>query len=49
MMKEANAGYKWMEWIAHEWADDLGDPRQDIYNLEDGEPTLVGGLPTAEP
>lgn len=28
----------WMMSIAHEWADDLNDARQDIYSLADGEP-----------
>lgn len=28
----------WMTGIAHEWAADLGDTRQDIYTLADGEP-----------
>jgi hypothetical protein len=36
--QEDDAGDAWMAGIAHEWADDLGDPRQDIYTLADGEP-----------
>jgi hypothetical protein len=28
----------WTAGIAEEWADDLGDPSQDIYTLADGEP-----------
>ena len=28
----------WMRAIAHEWREDLADPREDIYTLEDGEP-----------
>ena len=28
----------WVAGIARTWADDLADPRQDIYTLEDGEP-----------
>ncbi len=28
----------WMEGIAHEWAEELSDPREDIYSLSDGEP-----------
>ncbi len=28
----------WITGIAHEWAADLGDTRQDIYTLADGEP-----------
>ena len=28
----------WMKGIAREWAAELGDPREDIYTLEDGEP-----------
>jgi hypothetical protein len=36
--EEDKAGEAWMLGIAREWADDLGDPRQDIYTLADGEP-----------
>jgi hypothetical protein len=28
----------WTAGVAHEWADELSDPRQDIYTLSDGEP-----------
>jgi hypothetical protein len=28
----------WAAGIAREWADELGDPDQDIYTLADGEP-----------
>jgi hypothetical protein len=35
---EDEAGRAWMEGIAREWADELSDPREDIYTLEDGEP-----------
>lgn len=28
----------WMVGIAHEWADELSDARQDIYTPHDGEP-----------
>lgn len=28
----------WAAGIAHEWADELSDTRQDIYTLDDGEP-----------
>jgi hypothetical protein len=33
--EEADA---WTAGIAQEWADELSDPRQDIYSLADGEP-----------
>jgi hypothetical protein len=36
--QEDEAGHAWFVGIAHEWADDLADPQQDIYTLEDGEP-----------
>ena len=36
--EEDDGGDAWMAGIAREWADDLSDPRQDIYTLEDGEP-----------
>ncbi|MDB5301940.1 MAG: hypothetical protein JWO87_3603 [Phycisphaerales bacterium] len=29
---------EWSAAIARDWASDLGDQRQDIYTLEDGEP-----------
>lgn len=29
---------EWMAMICRQLADDLNDPRQDIYTLEDGEP-----------
>jgi hypothetical protein len=35
---EDDAGTSWAAGIAREWADELNDPRQDIYTLEDGEP-----------
>ncbi|NUQ63511.1 MAG: hypothetical protein HUU20_13615 [Pirellulales bacterium] len=38
MWQEDEAGDAWTEGIAHEWADELSDPRQDIYTLADGEP-----------
>lgn len=28
----------WVAGIAREWADELGDTRQNIYTLDDGEP-----------
>lgn len=28
----------WMQAIAEEWQEELADPREDIYTLEDGEP-----------
>ena len=34
---DANA-VGWMSGVAREWADELGDQRQDIYTLNDGEP-----------
>ena len=36
--QEDDAGDAWMIGIAQEWADDLNDPSQDMYTLEDGEP-----------
>lgn len=35
---EDESGSGWAEDIAKEWADELGDRRQDIYTLEDGQP-----------
>ena len=36
--EEDEAGRAWMKGIAHEWAEELADTREDIYTLEDGEP-----------
>lgn len=35
--QEDEAGDAWGDAIAREWADELNDPRQDIYTLADGE------------
>jgi hypothetical protein len=35
---EDEAGARWAEGVAREWAEDLTDPRQDIYTWEDGQP-----------
>jgi len=35
---EDEAGGAWTEGVAREWREDLADPRQDIYTLDDGEP-----------
>ena len=34
---EDDAGMAWMKGISQQWADELSDPRQDIYTLADGE------------
>ena len=36
--EEDEGGGAWAHGIARDWADDLGDSRQDIYTLEDGQP-----------
>jgi hypothetical protein len=36
--EEDDAGAAWPRGLAAEWADDLSDPQQDIYTLEDGQP-----------
>ena len=36
---EDEAGSVWAQGAAREWADDLRDPRQDIYTRNDGQPT----------
>jgi hypothetical protein len=33
-----DAESRWASGVAREWAEDLADPRQDIYTLADGEP-----------
>jgi hypothetical protein len=35
---EDDAGAAWVDGIAREWAAELTDLREDIYNLTDGEP-----------
>jgi len=34
---EDEAGAAWMAGVTYQWADELGDARQDIYTLADGE------------
>ena len=36
--EEDEAGAAWMQGVAREWATELGDPREDVYTLEDGKP-----------
>jgi hypothetical protein len=36
--QENDEAQAWTAGVAREWADDLGDPDQDIYTLADGEP-----------
>lgn len=40
---EDDAGRHWEHGVAAEWAEDLADPRQDIYTLDDGEPVDATG------
>ena len=35
---EDEGGLAWAPAVSPQWSDDLGDPRQDIYTLEDGQP-----------
>ena len=35
--QEDDAGAAWMTGISHQWADELNDPRENIYTLADGE------------
>jgi len=35
---EDSGGIAWSHGVAKEWADELRDPGQDIYTLEDGKP-----------
>jgi len=36
LSEEDDAGSVWVHGLAREWADELRDPRQDIYTLADG-------------
>lgn len=42
---EDEAGGRWSDGVAKEWAADLGDPRQDLYTSDDGQP--VGRDPSS--
>ena len=35
---EDDAGSIWANGIAREWSDELSDPKQDMYTLDDGQP-----------
>jgi hypothetical protein len=37
--EEDEAGAAWERGVSREWAEELRDPRQDIYTLQDGQPT----------
>ena len=37
LSEEDEAGAAWAHGLAREWADELGDPRQDLYTLADGQ------------
>jgi hypothetical protein len=39
---EDAAGKEWQAGIAREWRDELADPREDIYTLQDGDPIDEG-------
>ena len=41
--EEDEAGAAWTHGVTQAWADDLGDTRQDIYTLEDGQPVNATG------
>jgi hypothetical protein len=38
MPEEDDAGLAWTGGISAEWSAELGDPDQDIYTLDDGQP-----------
>jgi hypothetical protein len=38
MPEEDDAGLAWAGGISAEWSAELGDPDQDIYTLDDGQP-----------
>jgi hypothetical protein len=41
--EEDDGGDAWASGIAQDWGDELADPRQDIYDLNDGEPVDAAG------
>ena len=38
MPEEDEAGFAWAGGISAEWSAELGDPNQDVYTLDDGQP-----------
>jgi hypothetical protein len=40
---EDDAGNAWEHGVLREWSDELADPRQDFYGLNDGEPIVATG------
>jgi len=36
--EEDEAGSAWARGVAGEWSEELSDPKQDIYTLDDGQP-----------
>jgi hypothetical protein len=36
--EEEEAGRAWERGVAREWSEELRDPKEDIYTLEDGHP-----------
>ena len=41
--EEDEAGEAWEPGVAHEWAAELADTREDIYTLDDGVPEDAAG------
>ena len=37
------AGIAWSHGVSKEWAEELGDSREDLYTLEDGRPVNAAG------
>jgi hypothetical protein len=38
LQEEDDAGAAWARGVAREWSDEMGDVKQDIYTLKDGQP-----------
>ena len=36
--EEDETGVAWAQAVAREWTEELSDPQQDIYTLDDGQP-----------
>ena len=41
--EEDEAGLVWAQGVSAEWSEELSDPQQDIYTLNDGEPLNAAG------
>lgn len=41
--EEDEAGMAWAAGLGSEWSEELNDPKQDVYTLDDGQPVNEAG------